>query len=552
MGVFGIEYRPQFVQSDIGAMQKRFDEMQHSYDQSYAGALAAEDLYSQYETDVTDVALKNEIIGNFRNKVQSIVDKYGGDWGAAAKQLAKEVVKTKQDPFFQLAGRKKQLAEEQRKMIQAYGPDAVVLKDIRNVQLKDKEGKYIDPSKLESEVLNRAQIKEMMNKELGHLAKDIREGEFAVSKKMPWQMERKIMTGISDAEVMGVAQRGYELIKSQRPDLPDDVAMDIAISEARSYVGDVRTDFTSNEPWKLAQERAEYDRRRGLETRTTERPPMAQASTQSYFNVTDDAVRVKQIKSKLVNSEGKPLAAAFGERGELNPMQKHEKFSADKYVEERGGKKGLSTVDPVYGHVGPAKKTSESYLSPSEYAYLKKIGVTSKDDYKTVISKVNNYETKQAVRYSKYRLDMSDYSYVTDMLSAQIPKGAKISGSTGIIQPLDKNLRVKGGVVTRRDFEKNFYDDNGDSAVSSLEFIPHVGLVASTSDGKMFKIGSGGIKDQISNITSDKSLDRQVINAFIESGNYREANEFIHGLINESMVMLTNAQVSNNPFKFPN
>ena len=75
-------------------------------------------------------------------------------------------------------------------------------------------------------------------------------------------MERKI-TGITDAEVMNVAKQGYDVLKRQRPDLPDDIAMDIAMNEAKSYVGDVRTDFTSNEPWKLAQERAEWERRKG-------------------------------------------------------------------------------------------------------------------------------------------------------------------------------------------------------------------------------------------------------------------------------------------------
>lgn len=258
MAAFGIEYRPQFIQSDIGAMQRKFDDMQQAYDQSYMGSLSAEDQFNQLEVNPVDIGLKNEIIGGFRNKVQSIVDKYGGDWGAAAKQLAREVVKTKQDPFFQLASKRNQLAEEQRRLKQQYGPDAIVTADINKVALKDSEGKYIDPSQLQYEVLHRGQFKEMLNKELGHLAKNVTEGQFVASKNIPWQMERKITTGITANDIPSVAKQGYDLIKKQNPNIPDDVAMDIAMNEAKSYVGDIRTDYTENAPWKIAQEKAMY------------------------------------------------------------------------------------------------------------------------------------------------------------------------------------------------------------------------------------------------------------------------------------------------------
>ena len=316
MAAFGIEYRPQFIQSDIGAMQKKFDDLQQAYDQSYMGTLSAEDQYNQLEVNPVDIALKNEIIQGFRDRTQAIVDKYGGDWGAAAKQLAREVVKTKQDPFFQLASRRNQLAEEQRKLKQQYGPDAIVLKDISKTQLRDKEGKYISPDELGYEVLHRGQFKEMMNRELGHLAKDVREGQFRVSKNTPWQMERDIITGITEDEVIGVAQQGYALLKKQRPDLPDDIAFDIAMNEARSYVGDKRTDFTANKPWDIQQQKNMY-----LWQRSQEAPPPPAPDEGLPFSSSGGPGRInKNVHIERINKELEEFKAAAADY--YNPKKK--------------------------------------------------------------------------------------------------------------------------------------------------------------------------------------------------------------------------------------
>ena len=94
MAQYGIQYTPQFVQSDIGAMQRKFDDLQQGYDTAYSGAVAAEDAFGQFDVDQRDIELKNEVLGGFKNRVKSLVDRYGGDWGAASKQLASEIVRT--------------------------------------------------------------------------------------------------------------------------------------------------------------------------------------------------------------------------------------------------------------------------------------------------------------------------------------------------------------------------------------------------------------------------------------------------------------------------
>jgi hypothetical protein len=535
MAVFGIEYRPQFVQSDIGAMQKRFDDLQRGYDESYAGALAAEDMYNSFETDVSDIGLKNEIIGGFKDRVQSIVDKHGGDWGAASKQLAREVIKTKQDPFFQLAATKRSRAEEERLRRQALGPNAIVQKSVRDVQLRDSEGNYIDPSQLESEVLDRSQFKKLVSDELGYLKSRVKEGEFRVAGRTPWLLERDITTGISESEVNEVARQAYDLIKRSRPDLNDDTAMEIAIEEARSYVGNTKLDFTGNQMWEKPV--------------APQMPNPIQGTTQSYFEITDEAKQSANIESKFIDENGRLRSKIFGENLEKNPLAEYDRIKKER--EEK-----TPSLSSMYSgeRTGRSPEGMDEYnvINRSDYDYLKKVGVESSDDAETVIRKLSEYREKQAIRYSKYRVDMTDYSYIGSLLSSQIPDGAKISGTTGILQPLDQNMKPKGGTINRNKFNNAFLDEKGNFNINNMEFVPSVGLVITTVDGQQFKVGKGGVKDQLNEITDPNSYTRRLIDSLIERGSYTEANNLIYGLIGQSMPMLTNAQVAPNPVTIKN
>jgi hypothetical protein len=204
--------------------------------------LGAEDQFGQYDVHAVDIDLKNKVIGGFKDRVKSLVDQYGGDYAAASKQLVKEIVNTKNDKFFKLAAIRNKYAEEQRRMKQQLGPNAIVMKDVLAKDLMDADGNYINPEDLQTEVLSREQFKEMANREYGYLAKDVQEGKFGQS-EVAGLLKRQIRTGINSQQVPEVANNIYGLLKKQRPDLPDDVAKSIAMEEARSYVGDVKYDY---------------------------------------------------------------------------------------------------------------------------------------------------------------------------------------------------------------------------------------------------------------------------------------------------------------------
>jgi len=254
-----IQYTPQFIQTDVGAIQDKLNARQGQYDTAYANALGAEDKFGEFNVHQKDIDLKNKVIGGFKDRVKTLVDQYGGDYAAASKQLVKEIVNTKNDKFFGLAAERARLAEEQRRLIQQYGPNAIVLKDVTKPDLVDAQGNYIRPEDLSSEVLNRKQLEEIIDQDYGMLKNKKREGALTKS-GTPGYLQSTTVQGINQAEVNQVATDMYNTLKKTRPDLPDDIAINIANNQAKSYVLGSTNQLVSDKQWDLAQQRAEYDR----------------------------------------------------------------------------------------------------------------------------------------------------------------------------------------------------------------------------------------------------------------------------------------------------
>lgn len=251
MAAFTIGYTPQFIQSDIGAIQKRFADMQSQYDLGYQQSLEAEDAFGNIPVvSQSDMELRDEVLGGFKNRVQSIVDEYGGDYGAASKRLAKEIIATKSNPFFQLAARKAQLAEEQRKL--ASQPGSIVLQDVRNINLRDAQGNYISPDQLGYNVTTRDYLRKELENAYGNLAKKVREGDYQTLRSTPWLMQKAVTQGITEQEVPAVAEDMMGTLKQMYPTLPEDVVQSIATEQASQLVLGTQNKEQTN--WKYQQD----------------------------------------------------------------------------------------------------------------------------------------------------------------------------------------------------------------------------------------------------------------------------------------------------------
>src|SRR6056297_2139403 len=165
-----IQYIPQPIFSNVGILQQQLAQDQSRHDQAMANQLAMEDQFAQVRTHPSDISAKNRVLGDFQTKVQDVVERYGGDYGAAAKDIARLTSRTRQNPFFQLAPERRRLAEEERKARLQLGPNYIPLASVTDKPLQDPTtGEWIDPTDLQYNYANRQQLQQLIDKELGGL-----------------------------------------------------------------------------------------------------------------------------------------------------------------------------------------------------------------------------------------------------------------------------------------------------------------------------------------------------------------------------------------------
>jgi hypothetical protein len=104
---------------------------------------------------MVDLASKNELINKGVKDINKMVtEKYGGDWGRASKEVARQVTSIRTDPFWSAqagAEKRRQAFQEQ---VTKYGPQAMVFgRDPRQVSTLDKYGEVRGPEAFTGEVI---------------------------------------------------------------------------------------------------------------------------------------------------------------------------------------------------------------------------------------------------------------------------------------------------------------------------------------------------------------------------------------------------------------
>jgi hypothetical protein len=96
------QYQSFFNPIPVEFLQRNLDERQGAYDTAFSGAISAKDQMQQTESAMSDLAYKNELINKGVKDINKIVtDKYGGDWGRASKEVARNITQLRADPFWQ-------------------------------------------------------------------------------------------------------------------------------------------------------------------------------------------------------------------------------------------------------------------------------------------------------------------------------------------------------------------------------------------------------------------------------------------------------------------
>ncbi len=213
-----VRFTPQFDPITHQGYVSQLQRLQSEYDKAYANQLAAEDMYSQLPTAVEDIAGKQMLIGNFQSKIQDLVDKAGGDYGAVSKQIAREVSRLRQNPFVQLTAQKSKLAEEERQMRAKLGVNAIPIQSVLGKSILDEEGNLqMTQDDLQYNILDQRDILQRALQEYSPLSKQRREGE--LKQVRPGLLKQDTIFGLTKQEAAEKAPEIAEYLISQYPEL---------------------------------------------------------------------------------------------------------------------------------------------------------------------------------------------------------------------------------------------------------------------------------------------------------------------------------------------
>lgn len=198
-------FNPVPVEFMLGEINRR----QQAFDVSYAGALAAKDELAQQQVGMVDLADKNRIIKEGMSNIDSLVqDKYGGDWGRAAKAVAGQVTAVRENPFWNA----QKEAQKQREIAQElkikYGPDALIFSDPTTLSVLDEQGRVRGAEAFQPDIIQKGDYATTARQIMSAVKADA--SSFGLSQVEADGLEHFLQTGktqgITEEKIRGLAQ----------------------------------------------------------------------------------------------------------------------------------------------------------------------------------------------------------------------------------------------------------------------------------------------------------------------------------------------------------
>lgn len=232
-----VRYVPQFIETDLGFYKDILDRREAEYEQAFAMPLEIEDMYANVPSTIMDIETKNEVLNDFKSRVEDIVyKKYSGDYAAARRDLAREVMKERQNPFFKIAPERYRLAEEERKIREKLGINYIPGRSVLDVPIRDENGNWITQDQLQHKYWDRGQLVNRLQTEFSRMASMVRDGRWSVSKDVKGLIEKARTRGITKSEVEPLAEIMAQTLINSDPELDPAIAHEIALNEANTYV----------------------------------------------------------------------------------------------------------------------------------------------------------------------------------------------------------------------------------------------------------------------------------------------------------------------------
>lgn len=422
------QYESFFNPIPLEFIQQQFDRRQGAYDQGYATALAAKDMYSGVEVGENDIINKNNIVNEFVNNTDRLVqEKYGGDWGRAAKEVARTVTDVRQNPFWDTAKILKSRQEEERQLVQKYGPKALQFKSVQGIGAIDPTtGKVRRPEELDFDVQEQGDWQGYMKTVLQSINPDqydlgltetekgyLRDGNWAGIKK------EKLDKIINTPEVI-------RAFVNSNPDFERAVKAGLRYGDKEGNVEEAAKDFfrgnlyptefskkTSNlvQDWQLKQSMENVAKDNPYYGSTSELPVVANMQT---------ALKEHRRKTKgfsYVNGSAQGRGEITDEkRKELDNI--YAMYNKPQFIDERGINQTLQTALLDFNN----SLTDKDYYTPDKYynelvaQYPELAQMSQEKAFKAYDNYLTNMEKESRV-VSNIILDKSPERVKTTLLS---------------------------------------------------------------------------------------------------------------------------------------
>lgn len=151
------QYESFFDPIPLEFVERNLQTHQGKYDTSYAAALTAKDLYAGAEVADTDIINKNNLVSEFTGNMDKMVtERYSGDWGRAAKDVARHVTDMRTNPFWDTTKILQKRQNEERELRAKYGPNALIYNSVLGLSSIDPEtGKVLTADQLSYDIQER-------------------------------------------------------------------------------------------------------------------------------------------------------------------------------------------------------------------------------------------------------------------------------------------------------------------------------------------------------------------------------------------------------------
>lgn len=234
-----LQYQSQFIPTDFGTLgnivgQFRQDMQQRNQEFDQSQAMRDQAIAQVYGIETLDPEIFQQAGDTLSKQIDEVVNKRGGDYGAAAGDISRLVAQESRKPIYGLNKRKLEQVKQLEQAI-ARNPNLLALQDPRQIDLTQKG---LSPEDIAYSVLDPKDIETAISDIYGDLAKQRREGLPTFDPKSGYNVATTTL-GVSPQEAQQMLQdeQTYQTVLSRFPQLAPYMDNEVINQQLRARIG---------------------------------------------------------------------------------------------------------------------------------------------------------------------------------------------------------------------------------------------------------------------------------------------------------------------------